>query len=51
MASNVRPSDVQVLIYAAVCRENFEPATAARSTASGTLAARALEPTHRVELI
>jgi 3-oxoacyl-[acyl-carrier-protein] synthase-3 len=33
MASNVRPSDVQVLIYAAVCRENFEPATACRVAA------------------
>jgi 3-oxoacyl-[acyl-carrier-protein] synthase-3 len=29
-ASSVRPEDVQVLIYAAVCRENFEPATACR---------------------
>jgi 3-oxoacyl-[acyl-carrier-protein] synthase-3 len=28
--SNVRPRDVEVLIYAAVCRENFEPATACR---------------------
>lgn len=26
--SNVRPQDVEVLIYAGVCRENFEPATA-----------------------
>src|SRR4051812_33435173 len=26
-ASNVRPQDVQVLIYGAVCREQFEPAT------------------------
>src|SRR5947209_10490817 len=26
--SNVRPEDVHVLIYAAVCREQFEPATA-----------------------
>jgi len=26
--SNVRPKDVDVLIYAGVCRENFEPATA-----------------------
>jgi 3-oxoacyl-[acyl-carrier-protein] synthase-3 len=28
--SAVRPRDVDVLIYAAVCRENFEPATACR---------------------
>jgi 3-oxoacyl-[acyl-carrier-protein] synthase-3 len=27
-ASNVPPDEVEVLIYAAVCRENFEPATA-----------------------
>src|SRR5438270_12055309 len=33
-ASNVRPEEVQVLIYAAVCRENFEPATACRWAAS-----------------
>jgi 3-oxoacyl-[acyl-carrier-protein] synthase-3 len=33
-ASNVRPSDVQVLIYAAVCREQFEPATACRVAAA-----------------
>lgn len=33
-ASNVRPADVQVLIYAAVCRENFEPATACQVAAS-----------------
>ncbi len=26
--SNVRPQDLEVLIYAAVCREQFEPATA-----------------------
>ncbi len=26
--SNVRPEDIEVLIYAGVCRENFEPATA-----------------------
>ncbi len=26
--SNVRPQDIEVLIYAAVCREDFEPATA-----------------------
>src|SRR5919202_3491142 len=26
--SDVRPEDVEVLIYAAVCREQFEPATA-----------------------
>jgi acyl-CoA:acyl-CoA alkyltransferase len=29
-ASNVRPEDVEVLIYAGVCREQFEPATACR---------------------
>jgi acyl-CoA:acyl-CoA alkyltransferase len=33
-ASNVRPDDVQVLIYAAVCREQFEPATACRVAAA-----------------
>jgi 3-oxoacyl-[acyl-carrier-protein] synthase-3 len=33
-ASNVRPSDVEVLIYTAVCREQFEPATACRVAAS-----------------
>ena len=27
-ASNVKPSDIDVLIYAGVCRELFEPATA-----------------------
>jgi 3-oxoacyl-[acyl-carrier-protein] synthase-3 len=32
--SGVRPDDVGVLIYAAVCRENFEPATACRVAAS-----------------
>jgi acyl-CoA:acyl-CoA alkyltransferase len=32
--SNVRPEEVQVLIYAAVCREQFEPATACRVAAS-----------------
>jgi len=26
--SNVQPADIQALIYAGVCRENFEPATA-----------------------
>jgi 3-oxoacyl-[acyl-carrier-protein] synthase III len=31
--SGVRPQDVQVLIYAAVCREEFEPATACRVAA------------------
>jgi acyl-CoA:acyl-CoA alkyltransferase len=31
--SRVRPQDVEVLIYAAVCREEFEPATACRVTA------------------
>lgn len=33
-ASRVRPEDVDVLIYAAVCRENFEPATACKVAAS-----------------
>lgn len=33
-ASNVRPDDVQVLIYAAVCREQFEPATACKVAAA-----------------
>src|SRR5206468_1780295 len=32
-ASQVRPNEVEVLIYAAVCRENFEPATACRIAA------------------
>jgi acyl-CoA:acyl-CoA alkyltransferase len=32
--SNVRPDDVQVLIYAAVCREQFEPATACKVAAA-----------------
>jgi 3-oxoacyl-[acyl-carrier-protein] synthase-3 len=32
-ASNVRPQDLEVLIYAAVNRENFEPATACRVAA------------------
>jgi 3-oxoacyl-[acyl-carrier-protein] synthase III len=31
--SHVRPQDVEVLIYAAVCREEFEPATACRVAA------------------
>jgi 3-oxoacyl-[acyl-carrier-protein] synthase III len=31
--SGVRPQDVEVLIYAAVCREEFEPATACRVAA------------------
>lgn len=31
--SRVRPQDVEVLIYAAVCREEFEPATACRVAA------------------
>src|SRR5579871_1078363 len=31
--SQVRPQDVDVLIYAAVCREEFEPATACRVAA------------------
>src|SRR5215212_9069814 len=33
-AGNVKPQDVQVLIYAAVCREQFEPATACRVAAA-----------------
>jgi 3-oxoacyl-[acyl-carrier-protein] synthase-3 len=33
-ASDVRPEDVEVLIYAAVCREHFEPATACRVAAA-----------------
>ncbi|MBI2191689.1 MAG: 3-oxoacyl-ACP synthase III [Planctomycetes bacterium] len=33
-ASGVRPQDIDVLIYAGVCRENFEPATACRVAAS-----------------
>jgi 3-oxoacyl-[acyl-carrier-protein] synthase-3 len=32
--SNVQPEDVQVLIYAAVCREQFEPATACKVAAA-----------------
>ena len=32
--SNVRPQDMEVLIYAAVCREQFEPATACRVAAA-----------------
>jgi len=32
--SNVRPQDVQVLIYGAVCREDFEPATACKVAAA-----------------
>src|SRR6266571_1933736 len=32
--SNVRPQDVGVVIYAAVCREQFEPATACRVAAA-----------------
>jgi acyl-CoA:acyl-CoA alkyltransferase len=32
-ASQVKPDDVEVLIYAAVCREQFEPATACRVAA------------------
>ena len=31
--ANVRPSDIDVLIYAGVCREQFEPATACRVAA------------------
>jgi len=33
-ASNVHPNDVQVLIYAGVCREQFEPATACKVAAA-----------------
>src|SRR3954447_15107500 len=33
-ASEVQPQDVQVMIYAAVCREQFEPATACRVAAA-----------------
>lgn len=33
-ASCVRPDEVQVLIYAAVCREQFEPATACKVAAA-----------------
>jgi 3-oxoacyl-[acyl-carrier-protein] synthase-3 len=32
--SNVRPEEIQVLIYAAVCREEFEPATACKVAAA-----------------
>ncbi len=32
--SHVRPQDLEVLIYAAVCREQFEPATACRVAAA-----------------
>src|SRR3954447_3941076 len=32
--SNVRPQDIEVVIYAAVCRESFEPATACRVAAA-----------------
>ncbi|HVS34460.1 MAG TPA: 3-oxoacyl-ACP synthase III [Gemmataceae bacterium] len=32
--SNVRPQDLEVLIYAAVCRDQFEPATACRVAAA-----------------
>jgi 3-oxoacyl-[acyl-carrier-protein] synthase-3 len=32
--SNVRPQDIQVCIYAAVCREQFEPATACKVAAA-----------------
>ena len=32
--SNVRPQDLEVLIYAAVCREQFEPATACKVAAA-----------------
>lgn len=31
--SNVKPEDIEVVIYAAVCRENFEPATACKVAA------------------
>jgi acyl-CoA:acyl-CoA alkyltransferase len=32
-ASNLKPSDIDMLIYAGVCRENLEPATACRVAA------------------
>lgn len=32
--SNVRPEDIEVLIYAAVCRDQFEPATACKVASS-----------------
>ena len=32
-SSGVRPEDIEVLVYAGVCRENFEPATACRVAA------------------
>jgi 3-oxoacyl-[acyl-carrier-protein] synthase-3 len=32
--SNVAPNEIEALIYAAVCRENFEPATACRVAAA-----------------
>ena len=32
--SNLRPQDLEVLIYAAVCREQFEPATACKVAAA-----------------
>ncbi len=32
--SDVRPTDIEAVIYAAVCRENFEPATACRVAAA-----------------
>src|SRR5262249_39597175 len=32
-ASRVRPEDVEAVLYAAVCREQFEPATACRVAA------------------
>src|SRR5262245_23616358 len=39
--SPVRPEDVQVMIYAAVCREQFEPATACRVAAALGISAEA----------
>ena len=39
--SNVKPEDVEALIYTGVCRENFEPATACAVAAnSRTVTAR-----------
>src|SRR5687767_11416762 len=32
--ASVRPEEIQVLIYAAVCREQFEPATACKVAAA-----------------
>lgn len=40
-ASAVQPQDIDVLIYAGVCRENFEPATACRVAAGVGVSPRA----------